>query len=89
MTTGFFTLFVYSVSKSISAEKLNKPIQVSWRNTDFSPHELFPLDSPEMRFKQLYSKIYLLVPRSHLYFQKSNIKEMSDLQIEFVIKGKC
>lgn len=41
-----------------------------------------------MCFKQLNSKIYLLMPRSHLYFLKSNIKEMSDLGIESVIKKK-
>ena len=62
---------------------------MSWKNTDFSPHELFSLNSLEMHFGQLYGKIYLLVPRSHLYFQKSNIREMFDLQIEVVIEGKC
>lgn len=55
----------------------------------FFPHEIFPLNYLKMCFKQLNSKIYLLMPRSHLYFLKSNIKEMSDLGIEFVIKGKC
>lgn len=55
----------------------------------FFSHEIFPLEYLEMCFKQLYSKIYLLIPRSHLYFQKSNIREMSDVQIEFVIRGKC